>query len=33
MQKDKNKMYTMSKDYLSLSIDPHVVELEAKKDM
>lgn len=33
MQKDKNKVYTMSKDYLSLSIDPHVLELEAKKEL
>lgn len=31
MQKNKNKVYTMSKDYLSLSIDPHVLEIEAKK--
>ncbi len=31
MQDNKNKMYTMSKDYLSLSIDPHTLEIEAKK--
>ena len=33
MQADKNKMYTMSMDYLSLSIDPHLLEIEAKKDL
>ncbi len=33
MNNDKNKMYTMSKDYMSLSIDPHNVQLEAKKDL
>ena len=32
MQADKNKVYTMSKDYLSLSIDPYVLDIEAKKD-
>jgi hypothetical protein len=31
MQTDKNKMYTMSMDYLSLSIDPHKLDIEAKK--
>lgn len=32
MQVDKNKMYTMSKDYMSLSIDPYLLDIEAKKE-
>jgi hypothetical protein len=32
MQAEKNKTYTMSMDYLSLSIDPHTLDIEAKKE-
>lgn len=32
VQKDKNNFYTYSQEYLSLSIDPHDVRVEARKE-